>query len=152
MLILVGTDGSEDAAAAAARGVSVLAPAERVVVLSVIQAPAVATQGMESGFAGGMASEETVDAAWSAATSDADQAIERTIAALPADTPAEPRVETGEPGLTICRVADELDADVIVLGTRGRGAIKRALLGSVSTHVTNNAGRPVLVIGDAADA
>jgi nucleotide-binding universal stress UspA family protein len=38
--------------------------------------------------------------------------------------------------------------DAIVIGSRGRGAIKRALLGSVSTHVANNTECPVIVISD----
>ena len=42
--------------------------------------------------------------------------------------------------------AKELDVDVIVIGSRGRGAIRRALLGSVSSHVVHNAPCPVLVI------
>ena len=83
------------------------------------------------------------------ATDEADEAIDRTIAGFPEGTPVERRVETGEPGLSLVKVGAEIGADVIVVGSRGRGAIKRALLGSVSTYVANNAGRPVLVIGDA---
>jgi nucleotide-binding universal stress UspA family protein len=54
----------------------------------------------------------------------------------------------GDPGPVIVRVADELSVDAIVIGSRGRGAIKRALLGSVSTHVANNTECPVIVISD----
>lgn len=46
---------------------------------------------------------------------------------------------------TIVATADELDADVIVLGARGLSGV-RALLGSVSTHVAQHAHRPALVI------
>jgi nucleotide-binding universal stress UspA family protein len=46
----------------------------------------------------------------------------------------------------ILAVADELDADVIVLGTRGRGGLKSLMLGSVSNAVLHHADRPVLVI------
>ncbi len=151
MKILVGTDGSDDAVAAAAQALGVLAAPDSVIVMSVVQTPAVATSGMESGFAGGMASPETVNAAWVNATEEADEAIDRTVAGFPDGTPVERRVETGEPGLTLVRVGQEAGADVIVVGSRGRGAIKRALLGSVSTYVANNAGRPVLVIGDAGE-
>lgn len=35
--------------------------------------------------------------------------------------------------------------DAIVIGTRGRGGIKRALLGSVSDYVVRNAPCPVVV-------
>jgi nucleotide-binding universal stress UspA family protein len=39
--------------------------------------------------------------------------------------------------------------DLIALGTRGRGPVRAALLGSVSSAVAAGAGRPVLVVGDA---
>ena len=34
----------------------------------------------------------------------------------------------------------------MVVASRGHGAIRRALLGSVSTHVVNNAPCPVIVV------
>ena len=43
-------------------------------------------------------------------------------------------------------VADEIDADVIVIGTHGRRGIARALLGSVAENVIRTAVRPVLTI------
>jgi len=36
--------------------------------------------------------------------------------------------------------------DVVVAGSRGHGAIRRALLGSVSTHLVNNAPCPVVIL------
>ena len=57
-------------------------------------------------------------------------------------------IEVGDPGPVIVRVADELSVDAIVIGSRGRGAIKRALRGSASTHVANDTACPVIVISD----
>jgi nucleotide-binding universal stress UspA family protein len=45
----------------------------------------------------------------------------------------------------IVEVADELDARLIVCGTRGLSGIRGLVLGSVSSAVLHHAGRPVLV-------
>eukprot|EP00475_Leptophrys_vorax_P045815 TRINITY_DN9658_c0_g1_i1.p1 TRINITY_DN9658_c0_g1~~TRINITY_DN9658_c0_g1_i1.p1 ORF type:complete len:348 (-),score=10.84 TRINITY_DN9658_c0_g1_i1:118-1161(-) len=42
--------------------------------------------------------------------------------------------------------AAAIRADLIVMGTRGMGAITRAMLGSVSDHVVNHATCPVLIV------
>jgi nucleotide-binding universal stress UspA family protein len=57
------------------------------------------------------------------------------------------RAERAEEGLAqlIVAVADEIDASLIVCGSRGRGPIKAAVLGSVSHALVNEAKRPVLV-------
>jgi nucleotide-binding universal stress UspA family protein len=52
----------------------------------------------------------------------------------------------GAPADEIVAYADALDADLIVLGSRGRGALATALLGSVSRGVLHEARRPVLVV------
>jgi nucleotide-binding universal stress UspA family protein len=55
------------------------------------------------------------------------------------------RVHEGRPADVILAVSDEVDADLIVLGSRGHGAIASMLLGSVSAEVTTKARRSVLV-------
>jgi nucleotide-binding universal stress UspA family protein len=47
---------------------------------------------------------------------------------------------------SILAAADEHDAALVVIGARGHGRVKEALLGSVSTAVANHARRPVLVV------
>jgi nucleotide-binding universal stress UspA family protein len=151
MRILIGTDGSDHAVDAARQALGVLAAPDVVSVVCVMEVPAEATAGMESGFVGGMAEPADVDAAWASSNSEADAALDRTAAVLPAGTTVERVIEHGEAGSVICRLAGEQGADAVVVGSRGRGALKRALLGSVSTFVANNAPCPVVIVGAGSD-
>jgi nucleotide-binding universal stress UspA family protein len=60
--------------------------------------------------------------------------------------------EAGSIADAILSRADKLDADTIVIGSRGLGGLGSLLLGSVSQHVLHHADRPVLVIPSAAVA
>ena len=55
-------------------------------------------------------------------------------------------VWTGDPGDMIVSAAEAEHADMIVVGSHGRGAVGRLFLGSVSEHVVRNAPCPVLVV------
>ena len=59
---------------------------------------------------------------------------------------AERRVAFGFAALRLADVADEEEAELIVVGSRGRGAFKAAFLGSVSTSLVGVARCPVLVV------
>jgi nucleotide-binding universal stress UspA family protein len=43
-------------------------------------------------------------------------------------------------------VAEEIDADLVVIGTHGRRGLARALLGSVAEHVVRTGRRPIVTI------
>ena len=151
MHILVGTDGSEDAVEAARRALAVLTTPDTVTLVCVVEPPPEASAGLESGFAGGVATPEELERAHGAADAEARAALERTAAVVPAGPAVELRVEAGDPGPLLVRLAHNLGADAVVVGTRGRGAVKRMLLGSVSTHVANHAPCPVIVVGPSAE-
>lgn len=53
---------------------------------------------------------------------------------------------SGDSVAEIIAVADAKNADLIVVGSRGRGAVASAVLGSVSKGVLNHAKRAVLVV------
>jgi nucleotide-binding universal stress UspA family protein len=52
----------------------------------------------------------------------------------------------GDPGPAIVEAADAERVDLVVVGTRGRNRVERAVLGSVSDHVIRHAHCPVLVV------
>ena len=54
-------------------------------------------------------------------------------------------VRGGEPADQIIRVADEIEAGLIVIGGRGKGAVAAIMLGSVAYRVLHHARCPVLV-------
>jgi nucleotide-binding universal stress UspA family protein len=74
------------------------------------------------------------------------------IAAVAADraraagVETKPYVVTGEPAKEITRLAKELDADLIVVGSRGLGGLHGALVGSVSRGVMVRSSVPVTVV------
>ncbi len=53
---------------------------------------------------------------------------------------------TGDPGDMIVEAAEAEHADMVLVGSHGRGAVGRLFLGSVSEHVVRNAPCPVLVV------
>jgi nucleotide-binding universal stress UspA family protein len=59
---------------------------------------------------------------------------------------AQMHARVGRPDAQIVGLADELDAGLIVLGSRGLGPLRRALMGSVSDSVVRHAHCPVLIV------
>ena len=55
-------------------------------------------------------------------------------------------MEDGRAASVISHVADQVDADIIIVARRGRGGVAELLLGSVSHELTLHCQRPVLVI------
>ena len=64
---------------------------------------------------------------------------------VPAFRPENCHIRGGRPYQEIVRVAREIDADLIVLSTRGHSGLKHLLLGSTAERVVRNAPCPVLV-------
>ena len=61
-------------------------------------------------------------------------------------TVAQAHLRMGKADIEIVELAKEIDAGLLILGSRGSGMIKRALIGSVSDSVVRHAHCPVTVV------
>lgn len=68
------------------------------------------------------------------------------LCALPANTRYEQKIATGSPTEAILKVAEEEQADLIVMGTHGHSGYERFFVGSVTNKVLHKASVPVLVV------
>ncbi len=136
--IVIATDGSPSAREALEFGLE-LAREQGAAATVVHVAPALDVLP-GTGFAPGGATPHQL--------TDDDRASLVEARVLAEDGGVEIRTEllTGHPADEIVAYADNVDADLIVVGSRGHGAIASALLGSVSRAVLHEAKRPILVV------
>ena len=132
--IVLATDGSLDAQAAALAAADLARHARaRLHVVHVWQAGPVALPGE----AGDTAGEERAEAL-----------LERIADAVRSAGAVDvvTHLRAGRPVDEILAVADRVEAELIVLGSRGLGPVRRTFVGSVSEGVVHHATRPVLVM------
>ena len=133
--ILIATDGSDPANAAVAAGLELAAGEDAEIVFVHV----ISILDLSSTTSGGKpqrvprAEDDPVLCA----------AVDRARAA---HLVARTELLIGYPPKQILRVAREIDADLIVVGTRGLGRMKSAVLGSTSHDVLEHSDRPVLVV------
>jgi nucleotide-binding universal stress UspA family protein len=157
--VVLCTDGSEAALAALAAGLDLLGPARDLVLVTVVE-PEDPTLVTGAGFQGSVMTPEEFEAMASSRRGAARDVLAVTARSLGLDLdgsdstapPGAPTVRAevleGGVGDAICDYATNQGAAAIVVGTRGRRGLRRALLGSVSDHVIRHAPCPV-VISDA---
>lgn len=93
---------------------------------------------------------DRVRAVYAAARQWVEQALERWAAGARAEgLEVETRIRTGVPHREIVALAAEAQAELVVMGTRGRGGLERTLLGSVADRVIRLAPCPVLTVREA---
>jgi len=132
--VLVAYDGSDGARAALDRAVDVAQSGDTALTLVESTAKASAPVLPE------------IPPADADAAARARLSLKRAIETLDPELAAAPWVVGGPPARAILAVADEIDADLIVTGSRGRGQVASALLGSVATELVQNATCDVLVV------
>ena len=133
--ILIATDGSAGAAAAVSAGITLARELGGSAAVVYVRPPIGA---LGDPFYQRKLSEQMHDA--DAALDAARAEAERQGAAIQTD------VLEGDAAETIVDVARSRDVDLIAVGSRGLGAVKGALLGSVSSEIVHRADRPVLVV------
>ncbi len=145
MRCLVATDGSDVSLAALDRARELLRADAHFVLVTVIpeREDPLETAG---GFEGPLITEEEADAEFEENKTHGEEALARTRSHVGADT--EVRLITAHERLgdAIVEAAEETDADVIVMGARVKGVIRRLLTASVSDYVIHHAPCPVLVV------
>lgn len=144
--VLIAYDGSDPAKGAIAETARALGTDRAAVVLTV-------REPVESFVFAGVGGGTTLDPATVSAMQESAHneatavAEEGTALAREAGFAAESRVEVDPtPWQAIVAVADELDADVIAIGSRGRTGLSKVLLGSVASSVAQQSRRSVLIV------
>jgi len=137
--IVIGTDGSPASTEAVEYGVA-LAATEGASVTFVHVVPADVWVGGRPG--------PTQPLPHHAEPDETDRALEDEAVRIAEDAGVPYTVEriAGDPVAEILVIADAKDADLVVVGSSGHGALKTALFGSVSRGVVAGAKRPVLVV------
>jgi nucleotide-binding universal stress UspA family protein len=137
--ILIPVDGSPDADEALSQAID-LADSEhsRLTLLTgVARPPALAYYGAAGAPAAAMIKE---------ARAEADRVLTRARARVPDHLPVTTLL-TDEPiRPAVMRQIQQGHHDLVVIGSRGRGAVRSALLGSVSHYVLNHSPVPVLIL------
>lgn len=136
--ILVATDGSSDAelAITTAADLATSTGSELHVVTAGFVPPMYPYRDLYS--------PEALERARQEAKEMLDSQVERIRSA--GETAVESHLRLGQADREIVDLADDIGAGLIVMGSRGRGGIRRALMGSVSDSVVRHSHCPVMIV------
>jgi nucleotide-binding universal stress UspA family protein len=139
--ILICYDGSEGARRAIVVAAELLGPRPATVLdIGPAVTPAESLAALSPVYPGAAFEEVNAEDAETRARAGAERARQAGFAADARSGVAAPTWQG------IVDVADEIDAAVIVLGSRGLNGAREVLVGSVSHEVAEHAGRPVLIV------
>ena len=145
--VLVATDGSEQSLKAARYLRNLFGDSlQKASVIAVVRPLAAVPFASDFGEEEHAAQQAEVEPGGYSFQRAAREAVERVAQELRGtSTEVETMVRGGAPADQIVRAADEIEADLIVLGGRGRGSMEAIVLGSVAYRVLHHAPCPVLV-------
>jgi nucleotide-binding universal stress UspA family protein len=142
--VVIATDGSESAERAVRMALDIADRFEATVhALSVVDAGDVAASPDDL--------REDLENALTEAGDEAVAAVESRAAEVVPDCEVVTAVREGDPAEEIIDYADETDADVIAMGTRGRHGDHAFLLGSVAEALVRHSPTPVLTVRQLGD-
>jgi len=134
--IVVGTDGSKASNAAVAEAIDLARRLEAKLIVAAVRPPV-------PDYLGEPLYQERLSEDLARARRALDEArrlVEQ------AGVEAEYELLEGDPAKEVAKLAEKRDADLVVVGTRGIGAVAGSLLGSVSAGVVRRSRRPVVVV------
>jgi nucleotide-binding universal stress UspA family protein len=138
--IVIGVDGSKESLEAARYGQGLAEQlGSQVTLVFALEPPQVIPVGPLSGYV--MTSTPRSDEDMK----KAQKLLDELVAERP-KVPTTARVELGKAADTLCDLAGQLGADLLIVGSRGLSAGRRLILGSVSDRVVHHAPCPVLVL------
>jgi len=143
--ILVATDGSEEAALALTTAADLAKSTNSELHVAYVFPTAVQRPFPNPVLARPAAEmEHELEEAMGQAQSFLDRELEQVKAE--GVTVADSHLVRGRPDREIVHLSEELGAGLIVMGSRGLGGVRRALMGSVSDSVVRHAHCPVLIV------
>src|SRR3712207_2025288 len=137
--ILLATDGSEEAELAARTAIDLASKTDSE--LHVVHVPVLPPEALHVPLSFGTAALEELERRGRARLEELVGRLETSGGAV-----GGAHFRVGSPAAEIVAQADEVGAGLVVLGSRGLGAMRRTLMGSVSDSVVRHAPCPALVV------
>jgi nucleotide-binding universal stress UspA family protein len=138
--VLVGYDGSDNAKLALRQAIEIAQSSNaRLTVMSVVPDVAATVQGAWLAGANPQQLEQEM-------TEQVSSTLEEAIAQVPEEVPVTKLLGHGHAGPALIAAIDEHGCDLVVVGTRGRGAMKSLFLGSVTEHLVSRSSVPIVVV------
>jgi nucleotide-binding universal stress UspA family protein len=135
--LLVAFDGSPASQLALGHAVMIAqACRAKLALVAVVAPPPLLSWQAPGGMRGVYETEQT----------ELEQRLREAADQVPDDLPVTTRLVGGDPARELVRAARDGEHDLVVMGSRGRGRVSTAVLGSVSNHVMREVGVPVIVI------